>query len=139
VDNVLGSNDALSAVVTGLGVATIVAGVVVVVCAVFVVAERVRNHRSAPQAPATSAGQAAATLPPTVRPTMTAVPPPGAQGPRPALPVGAEAALQAIVELGSDPRTVVVTHRDPTGEIRLHPLPTGNAAPAARPDLARSA
>ena len=139
MDNVLGSNDALSAVVTGLGVATIAAGVVVVVCAVFVVAERVRNRRSAPQAPSTSAGQAAATPEPMVRPSMTAVPPPSPEGALPALPVGAEAALQAIVELGGDPRNVVVTHRDPTGEIRLRPLPTGNPDPAARPDLARSA
>jgi hypothetical protein len=35
------------------------------------------------------------------------------------LPAGAEAALNAISELFPDPRNVVVTHRDPTGEVRV--------------------
>lgn len=130
MDNVLGSNDALSAVVTGLGVATIVAGVVVVVCAVFVVAERLRQRRTsgALAAPVTELRTAGGNTSDT-------------GNARPALPVGAEAALQSIVELGGDPRNVVVTHRDPTGEIRLHPVPAADTnGPAATPrNLARSA
>jgi hypothetical protein len=35
------------------------------------------------------------------------------------LPAGAEAALNAIAELFPDPRNVVVTHRDPTGEVLI--------------------
>jgi hypothetical protein len=46
---------------------------------------------------------------------------PAAPGELP-LPAGAEAALNAITELFADPRNVVVTHRDPTGEVRVTPL-----------------
>lgn len=41
----------------------------------------------------------------------------------PQLPAGAETALNAITEVHPDPRNVVVTHRDPTGEVRLRPYP----------------
>jgi hypothetical protein len=61
---------------------------------------------------------------------------PAAEARRPQLPVGAEAALNAIVELRPDPRNVVVTHRDPTGEVRLYPL---NASHDDNTRLERSA
>ena len=109
---------------TGLLVAMAVAGVAVVVCAVAVVAARLRTNApvadssvkpSAAPAPdsMTASGNPAGSI---------AVDTTGDQTQRPHLPMGAEAALNAIVELRSDPRNVVVTHRDPTGEVRLYPL-----------------
>jgi hypothetical protein len=47
------------------------------------------------------------------------------------LPAGAEAALNAISELFPDPRNVVVTHRDPTGEV-LITRPSGELADVRR-------
>jgi hypothetical protein len=91
----------LTWMLNGLVVATALAGVAVVVCALFVITSRVRSG-----APANTAGEVVAL----------------ADHQRPLLPVGAEAALNAIVELRPDPRNVVVTHRDPTGEVRLYPL-----------------
>lgn len=93
------SPNVLSWVLVGLVAAAAVAAVCVVVCAVAVVVTRLRSfEHAAPGAVATPAAD---------RPAQ--------------LPVGAEAALNAIVELRPDPRNVVVTHRDPTGEVRLWP------------------
>jgi hypothetical protein len=115
---------------TGLLVATALAGVAVVVCTVAVVAARLRadapvkdsmvkpSARRTPD-PMTATGNPA---------SSSAADTPGDQAQRPHLPMGAEAALNAIVEVRSDPRNVVVTHRDPTGEVRLYPLGPANNA-----------
>ena len=89
-----------------LVVATLVAAVIVVVCAVGAVVARIRNGRR-----------------PTAAVTRLAPPVPAEAPAAPQLPAGAEAALNAITELRPDPRNVVVTHRDPTGEVRLRPYP----------------
>jgi hypothetical protein len=98
------SPDVLSWMLVGLVACAAVASVCVVVCAVAVVVNRLRNvehdaHGAAAVAPVAAAAPGRLTQ----------------------LPVGAEAALNAIVELRPDPRNVVVTHRDPTGEVRLWP------------------
>ena len=86
--------------------ATVVAGLTVVVCAAAAVVARVRSGRR-PSAAVTR-------LAPPIAPEAPAAP---------QLPAGAEAALNAITELRPDPRNVVVTHRDPTGEVRLRAYP----------------
>jgi len=92
------SPNVLSWVLVGLVVGAAVAALCVVVCAVAVVVNRLRSFdHHADDTAVAAAG----------RPAQ--------------LPVGAEAALNAIVELRPDPRNVVVTHRDPTGEVRLWP------------------
>lgn len=145
VDAISNTSNLLAWLMTALVVATALAGVAVVVCAVAVVAARLRNG-----APATAsdlnivaagslrsdsadddpAGSGAATTPSHGRsgPARSAAVPSEAETRRPQLPVGAEAALNAIVELRPDPRNVVVTHRDPTGEVRLYPMGAANDA-----------
>jgi len=91
-----GTTDILSVLLVVFTLATIAAGVAVVVSAVFVLVGRARGT------------EAADTTDEVIRPEQ--------------LPLGAEAALNAIAELRPDPRNVVVTHRDPTGEVRLRPL-----------------
>jgi len=137
-------------------VATAVAGVIVVVCAVAVVVARMRAHSPVvdpsvdvtvddPQQPAVRSGATSNVTGTTsamadhtrqARRQPAAPAAPVEQTRRPQLPVGAEAALNAIVELRPDPRNVVVTHRDPTGEVRLYPL---NASHDDNTRLERSA
>jgi hypothetical protein len=109
---------------TGLLVATAVAGVAVVVCAVAVVAARLRADAPAKDSTVeTAAAPSSDAMTASGNPAGSiAVDTTADQAQRPHLPMGAEAALNAIVELRSDPRNVVVTHRDPTGEVRLYPL-----------------
>ena len=134
-------------------VATAVAGVIVVVCAVVVVVARMRAHSPVvdpsvdvtvdnPQRPAVQTDRTSDVTGTTsamadhTRQARRQPAAPAAEARRPQLPVGAEAALNAIVELRPDPRNVVVTHRDPTGEVRLYPL---NASHDDNTRLERSA
>jgi len=96
----------LGILLVALMVATLAAAAVVAVCAVAALVSRVRTGRR-PTAAVTR-------LAPAMSPDVPAAP---------HLPAGAEAALNAITELRPDPRNVVVTHRDPTGEVRLRPYP----------------
>ncbi len=101
------SMDGPSGVVLALLVAaTALAALVVATCAVAATVTRVRGRRR----PGAAVTRLAA-------PTAAAVPA------APQLPAGAETALNAITEVQPDPRNVVVTHRDPTGEVRLRPYP----------------
>jgi len=96
MDLVSGSPDVLAVLLVIFTIATLVAGVAVVVSAVFMIVNRARQ---------------------------TSMPTAAETGERPEqLPLGAEAALNALSELRPDPRNVVVTHRDPTGEVRLQPV-----------------
>jgi hypothetical protein len=141
VDPVTDSPDLLTGLLTALVIATALAGLAVVVCAVAVVVARLRDsapvtNSSLDTAVTTSldrgiagngrAGSEGATVPTpdqnTQAPSASVTPEVDTRRPR--LPVGAEAALNAIDELRPDPRNVVVTHRDPTGEVR--PYPMGN-------------
>lgn len=106
MDSLTSINGPTGIVFALLLVATVVAALIVVVCAVGAVGSRLRNGRR-PTAAVTR-------LAPPVAPDTPAAP---------QLPAGAEAALNAITELRPDPRNVVVTHRDPTGEVRLRPYP----------------
>lgn len=109
------TSDPLTVVLLVLLGLTAAAAVAVVVCAVGAVVTRLRRR------PGIELDTPAATPVGTV--TLEVVPA-GASPTR--MPAGAEAILNAITEVADDPRNVVVTHRDPTGEIRLHPQ--------ARPD-----
>lgn len=112
--------------------ATGIAAAAVVVCAVVVVSARLRSNGPVATAPARTSHAPEAIVSGTGVSTGTRVSTgtgaaqradkPVDEPQRPRLPVGAEAALNAIVELRPDPRNVVVTHRDPTGEVRLYPL-----------------
>ena len=110
----------LSWLLNVLVVATGIAAATVVVCAVVAVAARLRSNDPVATAPAetSDAPEAIVSGPGAAQQADKPVDEPQ----RPQLPVGAEAALNAIVELRPDPRNVVVTHRDPTGEVRLYPL-----------------
>lgn len=140
----------LSWLLNVLVVATGVAAAAVMVCAVVAVAARLRSNDPVATTPARTSDAPEATVSGPGVSTATGVTTrtgdstrtgdttetgdstetgtaQGADKPvdepqRPQLPVGAEAALNAIVELRPDPRNVVVTHRDPTGEVRLYPL-----------------
>ena len=106
VESLANLNGPMGIVFALLLVATVVAALAVVVCAVAAAVTRLRSGRR-PTAAVTR-------LAPPVAPEAPAAP---------QLPAGAEAALNAITELRPDPRNVVVTHRDPTGEVRLRPYP----------------
>jgi negative regulator of sigma E activity len=96
----------MGVVLASLVIATALAAIAVATCAVAATVARVRGLRR-PRAAVTR---------------LTA--PVAAEAPAaPQLPAGAETALNAITELQPDPRNVVVTHRDPTGEVRLRPYP----------------
>jgi hypothetical protein len=105
---------------TALTVGTAVAALAVVICALAVVTSRWRSNSG--MVDATVGGTATTAR---VGGNLRSTPHGAAAGDEslpPQLPGGAEAALNAIVELRPDPRNVVVTHRDPTGEVRLYPL-----------------
>jgi hypothetical protein len=105
---------------TALTVGTAVAALAVVVCALAVVTSRWRS--SSATVDATVGGTAmTARVGGKLRSTSQRAAA-GDESLPPQLPGGAEAALNAIGELRPDPRNVVVTHRDPTGEVRLYPL-----------------
>lgn len=98
MQTILQSNEPQAWLLSLLVIATAIAGIATAVCAIAVGIERLRpvDHSRL------SAG--------------------GHRGMPTSLPVGASTALAAITELRPDPRNVVVTHRDPTGEVRLQPL-----------------
>jgi len=109
--------DALGTSTSPLGVvfavllgATALAALAVVGCAIAAAVTRLRAHRR-PTAAVTRLAPPVATAPAVEERSVVV------------LPLGAEAALNAITELRPDPRNVVVTHRDPTGEVRLRPFP----------------
>lgn len=102
MDALFGDGDLLSVLLAVFTIGAIVAGAAVVISALFVLVGRAR--RTEPGADITDVTHAG-TPADVVQPTL--------------LPRGAEAALNAISELPADPRNVVVTHRDPTGEVRL--------------------
>lgn len=128
----------LSWLLNVLVVATGIAAAAVMVCAVVAVAARLRSNDPVATTPAetsdapeaivsgtgvtTRTGDSTGTGDSTETGTAQRADKPVDEPQRPQLPVGAEAALNAIVELRPDPRNVVVTHRDPTGEVRLYPL-----------------
>jgi hypothetical protein len=156
VDIFANTSSLLALLLNILIVATAAAAVIVVVCAVVVVVARMRAHSPVvdpsvdvtvdnPQRPAVQTdrtsdvtGTTSAMADHTRQALRQPAPPaaPAVETRRPQLPVGAEAALNAIVELRPDPRNVVVTHRDPTGEVRLYPL---NASHDDNTRLERSA
>ncbi len=128
----------LSWLLNVLVVATGIAAAAVVLCAVVVVSARLRSNDPVATAPARTSDAPEAIVSGTRVSTGTRgqhrdrvstgtgaaqrADIPVDEPERPQLPVGAETALNAIVELRPDPRNVVVTHRDPTGEVRLYPL-----------------
>jgi hypothetical protein len=104
MQTLLQSSEPRAWVLSLLLLATAIAGLATVVCAVGLIAQRLRRNGQ----PRTTAQPVAVT----------------------ALPVGASTALAAITELRPDPRNVVVTHRDPTGEVRIQPITAlGNQIP----------
>lgn len=135
----------LTWLMTGLVVATAMAAVAAGVCAVAAVAARLRAdapvldtglETSAAVASEQTIVSAVASDQTIVSAGADANPDPNDRADAPSgmanvdlrgpLPLGAEAALNAIVELRPDPRNVVVTHRDPTGEVRVYPPNTVN-------------
>lgn len=115
MDALFGDGDLLSVLLAVFTVGTIAAGAAVVISALFVLWGRAR--RAAPGEDTTDTTNTTN--------TTSAVTPGDVVQPN-LLPRGAEAALNAISELPADPRNVVVTHRDPTGEVRLRPsVPAG--------------
>lgn len=118
MDALFGDGDLLSVLLAVFTVGTIAAGAAVVISALFVLWGRAR--RAAPGEDTTDTTNTTNTTN-----TTSAVTPGDVVQPN-LLPRGAEAALNAISELPADPRNVVVTHRDPTGEVRLRPsVPAG--------------